>query len=535
MNLSESRRSEKIREYFDLLRWFNDLKLARSSSSQDILDSDTVAVNIKKSVEYLNNSKISLDIEFQKLYKKVESISHELNHIHSAISKNNVEIDLLEAHILIKESKYVNFHRKDTSVSPIKNSHKTIFSLLLDDIKRSNVFNKMHVLNTLPKVVGVSILLFLFLLSLKFVNNISYQIITFSYFLLLSTLIFILIELIIKYFVSKSRETKGLNFSSNLKENLRNPYNSEIIADRKIYQELKYEQEHLQYRNNQMTEEYKTINSELKNIQAKLNEIESSIDSKKSEYCEEEKYIDSKLQRLIILEEYVEILLKNDISLLSEKAMEYLNIEYKNEDETNINQLNVLNRLPFPMAIGISSKEKGNVNKKRKSGENESLLIESDSDRSLKSVEKTDLSIDENDFYCATKYSSSSNAFGVYEFVAIFLCSNFLAYYRCYFNFIRNQSIDEEYCEYLYDSVVSVKVQEKSRIGDDSSRKSIYRKRFLITTTDGKIVCFRFPQHRITSAVSGKSSDIDGAATAIREMLRQRRIDILLTSEQGDC
>ncbi|MCX5964558.1 MAG: hypothetical protein NT070_15900 [Cyanobacteria bacterium] len=533
MNLSESRRSEKIREYFNLLRWFNDLKLARSSSSQDILDSDTVAANIKKSVEYLNNSKISLDIEFQKLYKKVESISHELNHIHSAISKNNVEIDLLEAHILIKESKYVNFDRKDTSVSPVKSSHKTIFSLLLDDIKRSNVFNKMHVLNTLPKVVGVSILLFLFLLSLKFVNNISYQIITFSYFLLLSTLIFILIELIVKYFVSKSRKIEGLNSSRNMKEDLRNPYNSEIIADRKLHQALKYEQENLQYRNDQMTEEYKTINSELKNIQAKLNEIESSIDSKKSEYCEKEKYIDSKLQRLIILEEYVENLLKNDISLLPGKAMKYLNIEY--EDETNITKLNVLKRLPFPMAIGISRTERGKLNKRINSGENASLLVESDNDRSLKSVEKTNLSIDENDFYCATKYSSSTNAFGVYEFVVIFLCSNFLTYYRCYFNFVQGQPIDEEYCEYLYDSVVSVKVQEKSRIGDDSSRKSIYRRRLLITTTDAKIICFRFPQHRITSAVSGKSSDIDGAATAIREMLRQRRIDILATSEQGDC
>ena len=193
---------------------------------------------------------------------------------------------------------------------------------------------------------------------------------------------------------------------------------------------------------------------------------------KKSEYCEKEKYIDSKLQRLIILEEYVEIWLKNDISLLPEKAMKYLNIEYINEDVMNINKLNVLSRLPFPTAIGISPRERDNLNKRINSGENASLLVESDSDRSLKSVEKTNLSIDENDFYCATKHSSSSKAFGVYEFVVIFLYSNFLTYYRCYFNFIRNQPIDEEYCEYLYDSVVSVKVQEKSRIGDGSSRKN---------------------------------------------------------------
>ena len=121
-------------------------------------------------------------------------------------------------------------------------------------------------------------------------------------------------------------------------------------------------------------------------------------------------------------------------------------------------------------------------------------------------LERTDLSIDDNDFYLEEKRSSSKDIFGVYEVVIIFLCSNFLTYYKCYFNFIQNKKIDEENCEYLYDSIVSVKVQDKSRSGDNS--KDTYRKRLLITTSDGKIVCFRFPR-RDRKSTRLNSSHVD--------------------------
>ena len=544
MNPSENRSPEKIREYFKLLEWYNGLKIPRDSSTQYILDMDERATAIRDSIEHLTNSKILLDVEFHELDKKVDSMSYELNHISSAISKNNAEITLLENRISSQQNQDVTSHRKATWTTSIKNPRRTIFSLLLNDIKRSNIFNKMYVLYTLPKVLlGYTVLLTLLLFFLKILELASsgvYQIIIFLYLLVLSVLIFTLIEFTVKYFVSKLREIENLNSSKNIRyeldENSISSYDNKTITNRKLYQALMSEQEHLQARRSKVIEEHTIGKSELGRLRVDINEVECSIHSKKIDYSERQHTIDSDLQRLVTLEKDVEIWLKNDISLITKKAMRSLNIEHENEEETNINQLNVLNRDPFSIVIGISKKEKNIINdiRKRKinnKNRSESLIIESDSDRNLESLERTDLSIDDNDFYLEEKRSSSKDIFGVYEVVIIFLCSNFLTYYKCYFNFIQNKKIDEENCEYLYDSIVSVKVQDKSRSGDNS--KDTYRKRLLITTSDGKIVCFRFPRSRVERDLSDKLSGIDDAAKAIREMLRQRRIDILPTSEQG--
>lgn len=543
MNSSETRSSEKIIEYFELLQWYNKLGVVRNSSSQDILNSDKVANGIKESIDRFINTKTSLDIDFHKLCKRLEAISYELNHIHSTIFKNNAEISLLDESISNKRNKYVDFSQEPTSVLSIRNQRKTIFLLLLNDIKRSSFFSRIHVLNTIPKVFTICVFIVVtlpFLLKILESNNTLYKIIIFIYFLLLSILLFTLVELIYKYIASKLREVEYLNHSGNIKDkseiNLIDSHNSGIISEKNLYQTLKSEQEKLEHRKNIIIEEHTLRKSELERIRANINKAESSISSKKLEYSEIEKGIDSKLQKLIGLEKAVEIWLSDDISSLKSKVMEDLNIKDRNEDGTNITQLNVLNRDPFSICVGISKNEKNEINKRREnSAGTESLIIESDGDRSLKSLEKTGLSIDRKDFYREKKYeSSSTDAFGVYEFVAIFLCSNFLTYYRCYFNFIQNESIDAEDCEYLYDSIVSVKVQAKSRIGGDSSRKRTYRKRLLITTSDGKVVCFRFSENRRERGLSTPFSDFDDAAPAIREMLRQRRIDVLLTSEQDD-
>ena len=47
----------------------------------------------------------------------------------------------------------------------------------------------------------------------------------------------------------------------------------------------------------------------------------------------------------------------------------------------------------------------------------------------------------------------------------------------------------------------------------------------LISTNDGKTICFRIAKSRGESTLSRKLSQIDDAATEIRAMLRQRRID----------
>jgi hypothetical protein len=52
--------------------------------------------------------------------------------------------------------------------------------------------------------------------------------------------------------------------------------------------------------------------------------------------------------------------------------------------------------------------------------------------------------------------------YSIYDFLAIYPCKNFIAYYRCKWNFVTGLSLSDETCEYLYDSIVSVKTQEYS-------------------------------------------------------------------------
>lgn len=53
-----------------------------------------------------------------------------------------------------------------------------------------------------------------------------------------------------------------------------------------------------------------------------------------------------------------------------------------------------------------------------------------------------------------------------------------------------------------------------------SDQKQIYSKRLIISTNDGKVICFQLARSRVESSISSKLSHIDDAATAIREMLR---------------
>jgi hypothetical protein len=105
--------------------------------------------------------------------------------------------------------------------------------------------------------------------------------------------------------------------------------------------------------------------------------------------------------------------------------------------------------------------------------------------------------------------------------------------YRCYWNFIRCLPVEEEICEILYDSIVSVKVKERSSAQlKDKEQKRIYREFLSITTMDGKIFSFRIDEDR-TERSEGRlrESQIKEAGRTIRDILRQRRIDIMRTKD----
>lgn len=121
-------------------------------------------------------------------------------------------------------------------------------------------------------------------------------------------------------------------------------------------------------------------------------------------------------------------------------------------------------------------------------------------------------------------YDGKRRRYGLYEFTVFFLCSNFFNYYKCYYNFVRGKPIDEEYSEYLYDSIVFTKVQEKSSIMPGSNQVQVSSQRLTISTNDGKIISLQINKSRGDRKLSSKLEGIDSAATEIRYRLRQREL-----------
>jgi hypothetical protein len=147
-------------------------------------------------------------------------------------------------------------------------------------------------------------------------------------------------------------------------------------------------------------------------------------------------------------------------------------------------------------------------------------------------VKDTDSSKDtQNDLifedYFVEKGLDDNTRYSIHVFLSIFLCRNFLAYYKCDWNFINDVETLVETGEYLYDTIVSVKTQEMSLAipRNGSVEKLTYKKILQISTTDGKEINFPvITDIRFTS--DNDSITVKDAAHIIREMTRERRIDM---------
>lgn len=219
-----------------------------------------------------------------------------------------------------------------------------------------------------------------------------------------------------------------------------------------------------------------------------------------------------------------------DISDLERRVDEYLETDklkliQQAKDVLKIEEIDI-DKDPILSFIGINSREVSDSN----------ILI---TDRELEKVRNRykDLLIDENDFY-EEKGLDGKYRYGIYECFVILLCENYLAYYKCYWNFIKGSHVDEETCEYLFDSIVSVKTQERSSLNQQNpNERRKYRDLLSLTTMDGKIVYFKMSddkKQRINSSNKlnlNYVSDINKAAERIRFWLRQRRVDYQITKE----
>lgn len=224
---------------------------------------------------------------------------------------------------------------------------------------------------------------------------------------------------------------------------------------------------------------------------------------------------EERFNKLRELDEQIQIFLEEDKDRLVEDAMEELEISNPGDSSSEHDYREELEKKPIVEFIGISS-EKVSSNLVLKGDNN----IDVDDKKYIK-VE---------DFYNGLGLDGKRR-YSVYEFVVIFLCRDFLSYYRCYWNFLRRTSIGKETGEYLYNKIVSIRIKEKSSINSkDPNQRRIYGDFLYLTTADGKTVSFwiaRDSKEKILSKRTPKKyvSEVNLAAQYIRYMLRHQGRD----------
>jgi hypothetical protein len=119
-------------------------------------------------------------------------------------------------------------------------------------------------------------------------------------------------------------------------------------------------------------------------------------------------------------------------------------------------------------------------------------------------------------------FSGRNKYYQFYSFEIILLGSDFLCYYSCLWDFLRGDSVDVTTVEYFYDSIASIKTQERSSLRQKSSaKKRIYWDMLSISTFDGTVLYIR--QEKDRSDAEGNESELNKAAREIRQWLRRRK------------
>ncbi|MBD2180315.1 hypothetical protein [Aerosakkonema funiforme] len=234
--------------------------------------------------------------------------------------------------------------------------------------------------------------------------------------------------------------------------------------------------------------------------------------------------IDFKLSQIKRLESQIKEWLQEDKERLIKIGLQKLKIARNAEEAEGDQRLeSLLDKDEIIFLVGVTDSE---VDK--------SFILQDDEvakslDNSLQA-----LLIRQEDFY-EQKGLDGKYKYGVYEFVSIFLTENFLAYYKCYWNFVRGAAVDEETCEYLYDSIVSVKTKERSSLNQkDPNQRRNYKQILSITTMDGKTISFQIGHGSKEKIAPNKpmknyTSKIDEEVGRIRYWLRKRRVDVQTT------
>lgn len=544
MKSHEGRSPEKIREYFELLKWHR--KGGEINLSQDILTSDSILSNIQILLE-VDQAKISsLNSKILSLEDSKKSIDEDIYNVEQECVSIDREIRVRHSNIKEKRRNQDSHNRNQYSAFPkpklllsrvMKDLVSSIFKDLVSffqSIKGHLQVTRFNVLTFLFTYIAfVSIMSIICGLALNFglVDNLFFiyfvvLIITFITFL---CYLFDYINTKIEFIRNSDRKSWKLKVSKSIIENSRIPSRKISFSHLK---DLGDGGELLKLRFNELISLKKELLFRKQGIDNQIYDLRRDIiitcesiqknpDLREARIKQiRKRELDEKYEYLSNLQGCIQRWLNSDIERLTRKAMKKVNIlPYRSSGDPNVLKFD----LPIRILVGVQDKKTLTENSDK------ILIFESDSEINLSELKsKSKISIHEQDFLSAVEYPfASKKKYGVYEFITIFLCENFITYYKCYFNFVRGIPVDEETCEYMYDSIVSVKVQNKSSANStDENRKTTSTKRLVITMNDGKVIRLQLEaSRRLDSSNSLCLSTIDEMAQSIRSMLRRSRRD----------
>lgn len=542
MKSHESRSPEKIREYFELLKWHR--KGGEVNLSQDILNSDSILNNIQILLEVDQAKLFSLNSKILSLEDSTKSIDEDICNVEQECISIGREIRVRPSNIKEKRRNQDSYNRNQHSAFSkpklllskiIQDLVSSIFKDLVSffqSIKEHPLVTRFNVLTCLSVYIA-----FVFVVSIICGLALNFSLIDnlfFIYFIVLAATFITFLCYLIDYvntkieFIRNSDERLWkLKVSKSIMENSRIPSKKISFSHPK---DLGDGEELLKLRYSELISFKEKIVSRKQGIDNQIYDLRRDIVivcesiQKNPELREarieqiRKRELDKKYEYLSNLQAHVQKWLNSDIERLTRKAMKKANIlPYRSSGDPNVLKFD----LPIRILVDVQDKKTLTENSDKV------LIFESDSEINL-SKSKSKISIHEKDFLSAVEYSFvSRKKYGVYEFITIFLCENFITYYKCYFNFVRGIPVDEETCEYMYDSIVSVKVQDKSSANStDENRKITSTKRLVITLNDGKVIRLQLEaSRRLDSSNSLCLSTIDEVAQSIRSMLRRSRRD----------
>jgi hypothetical protein len=498
MNLSEKRSPELISKYFDLLRWKNNeytdktadeidngLSQELQSIKQELggiqnltTEKDALSLSTQKEIDSVNANARLIKGDIETVQEKIFATYDKINEYRQKFpkSKNFSPIGVLE-------DEHISTIDLNSILLQLITDVREDIKLIWLDIWQAVITPKPLVLlqySLIPLVVVV-----LTLESARWVNLMFYP-------------------LIILYIVWKI-----LNI-------LKRPQKMEIVEVyettgqktfeaylRELEQHNEVQKQHL----NQTRIRAEKLTAQLQLFEKQLNDLAKQRNKLQNRFREIEDH-KSQLKELHCLDELTSKWLKEDIDKLISTAKGKLDLT----DKEYVGESGALKMDPIRAVNGCTSKT---VSPK--------LLVEDESEKTLRR-EKILVQYSK-DVRSEYGYNDKARRYGIYEFQTIFICENFLSSYKCYYNFIRDKCIDEEYCEYLYDSIVFTKIQEQSSISmQGSSSKTINSKRLTISTNDGKLLSLQIGRSGVDRALSSQLLEIDRAATEIRITLRQREL-----------